>query len=138
MVVQDKKTGEFHICVDLWKLKDACLHDPFSTPFTGEILESVGGQEVYFFTDVFFGYHHIRIVNEYRYKTTFAKEWGCFQYMVIPFGLKNAPAIFSRIVVAAFKDFIHKLFEVYFDDWMVYSLVKNQIKRLRMMLDQCR
>ena len=44
MVVQDKKIGEVWICVDLRKLNDACLHDPFPTPFTDEVLEGVGGQ----------------------------------------------------------------------------------------------
>jgi hypothetical protein len=43
MVVQDKKTGEIMICVDLKKLNDACLHDPFPTPFTDEVLYNVGG-----------------------------------------------------------------------------------------------
>ena len=42
----------------------------------------------------------------------FATEWRCYQYTVIPFGLKNALAIFSRIVVYAFKYFIHKFLEV--------------------------
>jgi hypothetical protein len=43
MVVQDKKTGEIRICVDLKKLNDACLHDPFPTPFIDEVLDNVGG-----------------------------------------------------------------------------------------------
>ena len=43
MVVQDKKTDEVRICVDLRKLNDACMHDPFPTPFTDEVLEGVGG-----------------------------------------------------------------------------------------------
>ena len=43
MVVQDKNTEEIHICVDLRKLNDACVHDPFSTHFTDEVLEGVGG-----------------------------------------------------------------------------------------------
>jgi hypothetical protein len=47
MVVQDNKTGDIRICIDLIKLNDACLHDPFPTPFTDEVLESVGGQEAY-------------------------------------------------------------------------------------------
>jgi hypothetical protein len=51
MVVQDKKTGGIKICMDLRKLNDACLHDPFPTPFTDEVLENVGGQEIYSFTD---------------------------------------------------------------------------------------
>ena len=60
MVVQDKNTGEICICVDLRKLNNACLHDPFPTPFTDEVLEGVGGQEMYSFTDGFLGYHKIR------------------------------------------------------------------------------
>ena len=59
MVVQDKNTSEICICVDLRKLNDACVHDPFLTPFTDEVLEGVGSQEVYSFTDGFSGYHQI-------------------------------------------------------------------------------
>ena len=44
IVVQDKKTCEVNICVDLRKLNDACLHDPFPKPFTEEVLEGVGRQ----------------------------------------------------------------------------------------------
>jgi len=73
MVIQEKNTaGEIRICVDLRKLNDACLHDPFPTPFIDEFLENVGGQEIYSFTDGFFGYHQIRIATEDKHKTTFA------------------------------------------------------------------
>ena len=116
MVLQDKKTGKVQICVDLKNLNDACLHDPFSIPFTDEVLEGVGGQEVYFFTDGFYGYQQIKIVKEDRRKTTFVTDWGCYQYTMMPFGLKNVPVILSRIVVAVFKDFIQKFLAVYMDD----------------------
>src|SRR5277367_6898734 len=92
--------------MDLCKLNDASVHDPFPTPFTDEVLDNVGGEEIYSFTDGFSGYHHIRIHPEDRHKTTFATEWGSFQYTVMPFGAKNAPAIFSRVVVAVFKEYI--------------------------------
>ena len=139
MVVQEKKQkDEIRICVDLRKLNDACVHDPFPTPFTDEVLDNVGGQEAYSFTDGFSGYHQIKIAPEDRSKTTFATEWGCFQYTVMPFGLKNAPAIFSRVVIAAFKEFIHKFLEVYFDDWTMFGLVKCHVASLRLMLDTCR
>jgi hypothetical protein len=61
MVVQEKKTGDIRICVDLRKLNDAFLHDPFPTQFTDEVLDNVGGHEVYSFTDGFSGYHQIRL-----------------------------------------------------------------------------
>jgi hypothetical protein len=89
--------------VDLRKLNDAYLHDPFPTPFTDEVLDNVGGQEVYYFTDDFSRYHQIHIAKEDHHKTTFSTEWGSYQYILIPFGLKNAPTIFSRVVVEAFK-----------------------------------
>jgi hypothetical protein len=139
MVVQDKKQGRgIRICVDLRKLNDACLHDPFPTPFTDEVLENVGGHEAYSFTDGFSGYHQIKIAQEDRHKTTFAMEWGSYQYTVMPFGLKNAPTIFSRVVIATFKEFIHQFLEVYLDDWTVYSLLKNHVEVLRLMLERCR
>jgi len=43
-------------------------------------------------------------------------KWGCFQFTVMPFRLKNASEIFSYVVITAFKEFIHKFLEVYFDD----------------------
>jgi hypothetical protein len=72
MVVQDKKIGEIKICVYLRKLNDDCVHDPFPTPFTDEVLHNVGGKEVYSFIDGFSGYHQIWIAKEDCHKTTFA------------------------------------------------------------------
>ena len=50
--------------------------------------------------------------------------------MVMSIGFKNAPTIFSRIVVSTFKDFIHKFIEVYFYDLMVYGIVKDHSESL--------
>jgi hypothetical protein len=52
VVVQYKKTGYIRICVDLRKLNDAYLHDPFPMSFIDEVLDNVGGHEVYSFTDM--------------------------------------------------------------------------------------
>jgi hypothetical protein len=54
----------------------------------------------------------------------------------MPFGLKNGPTIFSRVVVTTFKDFIHKILEVYLDDWTLFSLLKDHVEVLRLMLDR--
>ena len=78
------------------------------TPFIDEVLEQVVGKEAYSFTDGFSGYHQVRITEEDKRKTTFITEWGSFTYNVMPFGLKNAPIVFSRVVLTNFKDFIHQ------------------------------
>jgi len=117
MVVQEKKQkGKIHKCIYLWKLKDVCVNDPFLTPFTNEVLESVGREEAYSFTDGFLGYCQIKIVPEDRRKTTFTTEWVCFRHTVMAFELKNRLVIFSWVVITTFKEFIHKFLEVYFDD----------------------
>lgn len=126
MVVQEKKQKvNIRICVDLRKLNETCVHDPFPTLFIDEVFENVGEQEAYSFTNGFSGYHQIKITQEYRSKTTFTTKWVCFQYIVMPFRLKNVPATISRIVVAMLKEYIHKFLEVYLDDWTIFGLVKH-------------
>ena len=91
---------------------------------------------MYFLSDGFFGYDHIIISKKDRHNTTFETKWGCFQYTVIPFGLENAPTIFSSNVVASLKYFRHMFLEVYFDDWTVFELIKYHIESLIMMLER--
>eukprot|EP00253_Pinus_taeda_P009794 PITA_09794 len=128
MVVQENKIqGEIIIYVDLRKLNDACLHDPF----TDEVLDNVGAQEVYPFTYGISRYHQIRISLEDRHKNTFAIEWGSYQYKVMSFGLKNAPTIFSRVVVATFKEYmIHNFLEVYVGNCTVFGLLNKHTQEL--------
>ena len=128
MVVKDNKTkGGIRIYLDLHKLNDTCMHDPFPNPFSDEILNNVGGHESYPFTNGFSGYHQIRIVPEDQSKNTFATESRSFQYIVMPFGLKNSLDIFLHVVVIYFKEFIHKFFEAYFDDCTIFGLLNKHV-----------
>jgi hypothetical protein len=65
-------------------------------------------------------------------------EWGCYQYKVMPFELKNSPTLFSRVVVATFKEFIHNLSEVYLNDRRMFILLKDHIEIMFLVLDRCR
>eukprot|EP00253_Pinus_taeda_P005691 PITA_05691 len=89
------------------------MHDPFPTPFSNEVLDNIVGNEAYSFTNGFSGYHQVRIAEEDKRETTFMTEWGLYAYNVMPFRLKNAPLVFSKIVIVAFWDYIHKFLEVY-------------------------
>jgi hypothetical protein len=82
------------------------VNDPSPTPFTDKVLEQVAGKEAYSFTDGFSGYHQVRIAEEDKRNNTFIIEWGLFAYNVMSFGLKKTPAVFSRIVIESFKEFI--------------------------------
>ena len=126
------------VCVDYRWLNKATKTDPFPTPFANEILNEVAGHECYSFTNGFSGYNQVSIEKENQHKTTFVCEFGSFAYRKMPFGLKNAPAVFPRIVVKAFQEYIYKSMGVYFDDWTIYNMLKDHIKWLRLMLERCR
>ena len=80
----------------------------------------------------------VRIAEEDKKKTTFTTEWGSFAYHVMPFGLKKAPVVFSRIVITTFQEYIHKFLEVYMENWIVYILLKDHTTLLHIMFDWCR
>jgi hypothetical protein len=65
-------------------------------------------------------------------------ELCSFYYTAMAFGLKNALIMFFKIVVVVFKDFIRKFLEVYLYDWKMFSLLKENIESLRLMLDRIR
>ena len=65
-------------------------------------------------------------------------EFGSFAYKVMPFLLKNSPIVFSRIVVKTFQEYIYKTMAVYFDDWTIYSTLKDHCTWLRLILERCR
>jgi hypothetical protein len=139
IVIQSKKGTNYIIfCVDHISLNSTCIHDPFPTSFNDEVLNQVVGKEAYSFTNGFSGYHQVRIAEEDKRNTTFTKKWGLFDYNVMPFGLKSALFVFSMIIITAFHDFIHKFIEVYIDDWIVYSFLKEHIKFLWLMFGHCR
>jgi hypothetical protein len=118
MVMPPKKHDpkKLIMCVDFKGLNKSTVTDPFSTPFTNEIINEVIGHECYSFTDGFSGYNQVPIVKDDQEKTTFKYEFGSFAYRVTPFGLKNAPTVFTWIVVKVFQEYIYKTTIVYFDD----------------------
>jgi len=77
MVIQNKKDAtEIRVCVDYRNPKNSCVHDPFSTPFSDEVLDIVAGNEAYSFIDGFLGYHQVQITEDDKRKTTFTTKWG--------------------------------------------------------------
>ena len=121
MVVQPKKRDprNLRICVDFRGLNKLTLMDSFPTLFANEIINEVTGLKCYSFTYGFPGYNHVPIAKGDQPNMKFVFEFLSFTYMVMPFGLKNAPIAFSRIVVKSFQEYIYKTMVVYFNEWMI-------------------
>ena len=104
MEVQPKKHDpkKIHVCVEFIWINRVTLTYHFPAPFANENINEVAGHDCYSFTDGLFGYNQVPIAKEDQAKTTFVCEFGYFAYKVMPFGLKNALAFSSRIVIKAF------------------------------------
>ncbi len=70
-----------------------------------EVINTIG-HEVYTFLDIFLGCHHISIAPKDEHKIAFVTNWGAFVWVVMPFGVKNGPPTYQRVVTKTF--FIHE------------------------------
>ncbi len=113
IIVVPKKNGKLKICVDFRKLNVATKKDPYPLPFTDEVINTIAKHEVYTFLDGFFGYHHISIASEDKYKIPFVTDLGAFVWVVMPFGVKNGPPIYQRAITKSFHEYIDVFMKIF-------------------------
>ena len=113
------------MCVDFRYLNKAYPKDDFPLPHIDVIVDSATSSAMYSFMDGFSRYNKIMMAVMDKIKTVFITEWGTYCYKVIPFGLKNAGATNQRAATALFHDMMHKKVEVYVDDMMVKSKMRE-------------
>jgi hypothetical protein len=94
MVLVKKKNGKLRMCIDYQALNKNTQKDHFPLPFGNTILDKVAGHELYTFMDGYSGYNQVSIAPKDYHKTGFTTPWGTFIYVVMPFGLCNAPTAF--------------------------------------------
>ncbi|XP_075645609.1 uncharacterized protein LOC142616695 [Castanea sativa] len=121
-----KKSGKWRVCVDFTDLNRACPKDPFLMPKIDQLVDATCGHPRMSFLDAFQGYHQIALAAEDQEKTAFLTPDANYHYTVMPFGLKNAGAIYQRMITRMFRDMIGRTVEVYFDDMVIKSKQKGQ------------
>nr|GEZ81092.1 DNA-directed DNA polymerase [Tanacetum cinerariifolium] len=128
-IIPTRLVTGWRVCIDYRKLNDATRKDHFSLPFMDKMLEKLAGNEFYCFLDRFSSYFQILISPPDQENTTFTCPYGTFAYLIMPFGLCNAPGTFRRCMMAIFHDMIDKTMDVFTDDFLekCHFIVKEGI-----------
>ncbi|KAK2382471.1 hypothetical protein QL285_070004 [Trifolium repens] len=118
-----KKNGTLRVCIDFRDLNNATPKDEYAMPVAEMLIDSAAGFEFLSMLDGYSGYNQIFIAEEDVSKTAFRcpGALGTYEWVVMPFGLKNAGATYQRAMNSMFHDFIDTFMQVYIDDIIIKS-----------------
>jgi len=121
VVLVKKKDGTIRFCVDYRKLNEITERDSYPIPNINETLDYLSNNLYFSALDMTSGYWQIPVKEEDKQKTAFITKYGLFEFNVMPFGLKNAPATFQRTMDTVLSGLTWISCLVYIDDVIIYS-----------------
>ena len=121
VVLVRKPDGTIRFCVDYRRLNAITIADRYPLPRVDDLIEQVSGHALYSVIDLVSGFWQIPVNLADIVKTAFCTVDGLFEFVLMPFGLRNAPATFQRLMDTVLRSLNRKVCVVYLDDIIVFS-----------------
>jgi hypothetical protein len=133
-----KADGTLRLCVDYRALNRITIKNRYPLPLTIEIMDRVKGATRFTRLDVRDAFNRLRVAEGDEWKTAFRTRYGHFEYLVMPFGLCNAPASFQSYINNALRDYLDDFCIAYMDDVLVYTngTLEEHIQHVRKVLER--
>ncbi|KAK3548457.1 hypothetical protein QTP70_013156 [Hemibagrus guttatus] len=116
-----KKDGGLRPCIDYRALNQITVKFRYPLPLVPAALEHLRGATIFMKLDLRSAYNLIRIREGDEWKTAFITPTGHYEYLVMPYGLANAPSVFQDFIHEVLREFLHRCVLVYIDDILIYS-----------------
>jgi hypothetical protein len=134
-----KKDGSLRMCVDYRPLNAVTIKNKYLLPRIDVLFDQLVGAKVFSKIDLRSGYHQIKIRASDIPKTAFSTRYGLYEFLVMSFGLTNAPAYFMYLMNSVFMNELDKFVVVFIDDILIYSKSETEhTKHLRIVLQRLR
>ncbi|RVW14473.1 Retrovirus-related Pol polyprotein from transposon 297 [Vitis vinifera] len=124
-----KNDGSMRLCIDYRELNKVMVRNKYPLPRIDDLFNELQGACVFSKIDLRSSYHQLRIRSEDVPKTSFRTRYGHYEFLVMSFGLTNAPAAFMDLMNRVFKPYLDQFVVVFIDDILVYSKSRKEHER---------
>jgi hypothetical protein len=134
-----KKDGTLRLCIDFRHMNKSIVKNKYPLPRIDDLFDQLRGEKIFSKIDLRSGYHQVRIKEEDIHKNSFRTRYGNYEFVVVPFGLSNAPVVFMCLMNGIFINYLDKFVIVFLDNILIYSKSKEDHEHhLRLVLQVLR